>query len=134
MQNKNAMTKTEYKRFDLKVTQANKTVSQSFELDKNFVAVKGLMLASDRPELLLFRGSQRIEINKDELFPDNYLSQMLMSGLSVPIDLRYHTLGSVDTGNKIVKMDFTDNDAFGTVFAPYTVYLFLKCEKKDSND
>ena len=128
------MIKTEYKRFDLKVTQANKTVSQTFELDKNFVAVKGLVLSSDRRDLLYFRGSQRIEINKDELFPDEYLSEMLMSGINVPLDLKYHTLGSIDTGNKIVKMDFKDNDAFGTVFAPYTVYLFLKCDKKDSND
>ena len=123
--------KTEYKRFDLKVTEANKTVSQSFELDKNFVAVKGLMLTSNRRDLLFFRGSQRIEINKDELFPDEYLSEMLMSGLSVPIDRRYHSLGSIDTGNKIVKMDFTDSDAFGTFFAPYTVHLFLKCDKDD---
>ncbi len=132
MQNKNAMIKTEYKRFDLKVTEPNKTVSQSFELDKNFVAVKGLMLTSNRRDLLFFRGSQRIEINKDELFPDEYLSEMLMSGLSVPIDRRYHSLGTIDTGNKIVKMDFKDSDAFGTAFAPYTVHLFLKCDKDDS--
>src|ERR1051326_1363919 len=116
------MTKTEYKRFDLRVTAANSTVSQTFELDKNFVAVKGLMLSSDRRDLLFFRGSQRIEINKDELFPDQYLSELLMSGINVPIDLRYYNLGSVDTGNKIVKMDFKDSDAFGTAFAPYTVY------------
>lgn len=125
------MIKTEYKRFDLQVTAANKTVSQSFELDKNFISVKGLVLSSDRRDLLYLRGSQRIEINKDELFPAEYLSEMLMSGLGVPIDLRYHTLGSIDTGNKIVKMDFTDSDAFGTVFSPYKVYLFLKCDKDD---
>lgn len=126
------MIKTVYKRFDLKVTQPNKGYSQSFELDKNYVSVKGLMLTSDRRDLLYFRGSQRLEINKDELFPDEYLSEMLMSGINVPIDKRYHTLGSIDTGNKIVKMDFTDADAFGTVFTPYTVYLFLKCDKDDS--
>ncbi len=126
------MIKTEYKVFNLKVTEANKTVSQSFELDKNFVAVKGLVIDSSRPELIFLRGSQRIEVNKDELFPAEYLSRMLMSGNNVPLDLRYLTLESIDTGNKIVKMDFTDSDAFGTVFAPYTVYLFLKCDKDDS--
>jgi hypothetical protein len=126
------MIKTEYKRFDLKVTAANKTVSQSFELDKNFVAVKGIMLTSDRRDLLFFRGSQRIEINKDELFPDEYLSEMLMSGIDVSVNERYYDMGKIDTGNKIVKMDFADSDAFGTVFAPYTVYLFLKCDKDDS--
>jgi hypothetical protein len=126
------MIKTEYKRFDLQVTAANKTVSQSFELDKNFIAVKGLMLTSDRRDLLFFRGSQRIEINKDELFPDDYLSEMLMSGINVPVNERYYDMGKIDTGNKIVKMEFTDNDAFGTAFAPYKVYLFLKCDKDDS--
>jgi hypothetical protein len=126
------MIKTEYKRFDLKVTQANKTVSQSFELDKNFISVKGLTLTSDRRDLLFFRGSQRIEINKDELFPDEYLSELLMSGINVPIDNRYHSLGNIDTGNKIVKIDFKDSDAFGTVFSPYTVHLFLNCDKDDS--
>ncbi|MBI4929296.1 MAG: hypothetical protein HY841_00920 [Bacteroidetes bacterium] len=125
------MIKTIYKRFDLKVTEAAKTVSQSFELDKNIVAVKGLYITSDRRDILYFRGSQRIEINKDELFPENYLSELLMSGLNVPVNLRYYDLGNVDPGNKIVKMDFADSNS-SVPFAPYTVSLFLKCDKDDS--
>lgn len=125
------MIKTVYKGFDLKVTEANKTVSKTFELDKNFVTVKGILLTSDRRDLLYNRGSQRIEINKDELFPEDYLSELLMSGINVPVNSRYYDL-NVETGNKIVKLDFKDSDAFGTVFAPYTVHLFLKCEKDDS--
>jgi hypothetical protein len=125
------MIKTVYKGFDLKVTEANKTVSKTFELDKNFVTVKGILLTSDRRDLLYNRGSQRIEINKDELFPEDYLSELLMSGINVPVNNRYYDL-NVETGNKIVKVDFKDSDAFGTVFAPYTLHLFLKCEKDDS--
>lgn len=125
------MIKTVYKGFDLKVTEANKTVSKTFELDKNFVTVKGILLTSDRRDLLYNRGSQRIEINKDELFPEDYLSELLMSGINVPVNNRYYDM-NVETGNKIVKLDFKDSDAFGTVFAPYTVHLFLKCEKDDS--
>lgn len=125
------MIKTVYKRFDLKVNEAVKTVSQSFELDKNIVAVKGLYITADRRDLLYFRGSQRIEINKDELFPEDYLSELLMSGLNVPVNARYYDLGTVDPGNKIVKMDFKDSNT-GLVFAPYTVSLFLKCDKDDS--
>jgi hypothetical protein len=125
------MIKTIYKRFDLKVSEAAKAISQSFELDKNIVAVKGLYLTSDRRDLLYFRGSQRIEINKDELFPEDYLSELLMSGLNVPVNERYYDLGAVDPGNKIVKMDFKDSNAGGG-FAPYTVSLFLKCDKDDS--
>jgi hypothetical protein len=125
------MIKTVYKGFDLKVIEANKTVSKTFELDKNFVTVKGILLTSDRRDLLYNRGSQRIEINKDELFPEDYLSELLMSGINVPVNNRYYDL-NVETGNKIVKVDFKDSDAFGTVFAPYTLHLFLKCEKDDS--
>lgn len=125
------MIKTVYKRFDLRVTQANKTFSQSFELDKNYVSVKGLMLTSDRRDLLFFRGSQRLEINKDELFPEDYLSELLMSGINVPVNQRYYDL-NIDTGNKIVKVDFKDADAFGAIFSPYTVSLILKCDKDDS--
>lgn len=125
------MIKTIYKRFDLKVTEATKTVSQSFELDKNIVAVKGLYITSDRRDLLYFRGSQRIEINKDELFPENYLSELLMSGINVPVNQRYYDLGNVDPGNKIVKMDFADSNS-SVPFASYTVSLFLKCDKDDS--
>lgn len=125
------MIKTVYKRFDLRVTQANKTFSQSFELDKNYVKVKGLMLTSDRRDLLYFRGTQRIEINKDELFPDDYLSEMLMSGINVPVNQRYYDL-NIDTGNKIVKVDFKDSDAFGADFAPYTVSFMLKCDKDET--
>ena len=125
------MIKTIYKRFDLKVNEANKSVSQSFELDKNIIAVKGLYITSDRRDLLYFRGSQRIEINKDELFPENYLSELLMSGLNVPVNQRYYDLGSIDPGNKIVKMDFADTNA-QLPFTPYTVSLFLKCDKDDS--
>jgi hypothetical protein len=125
------MIKTIYKRFDLKMTEAAKTVSQSFELDKNIVAVKGLYLTADRRDLLYFRGSQRIEINKDELFPEDYLSELLMSGLNVPVNARYYDLGAVDPGNKIVKMDFKDSNG-QFPFTPYTVSLFLKCDKDDS--
>ncbi len=125
------MIKTIYKRFDLQVTTPNQGVSKSFELDKNIVAVKGLYLTADRRDQLYFRGSQRIEINKDELFPEDYLSEMLMSGLNVPVNQRYYDLGNIDPGNKIVKMDFKDsNTVIG--FFPYTVSLFLKCDKDDS--
>lgn len=125
------MIKTIYKRFDLPVTEANKIFSKTFELDKNIVAVKGLYLTADRRDLLYFRGSQRIEINKDELFPENYLSELLMSGLNVPVNQRYYDLGNIDPGNKLVKLDFKDSDG-QFPFTPYTVSLFLKCDKDSS--
>lgn len=126
------MNKISYKRFDLKVTEPNKIFSKSFELDKTFVALKGIVISGDRRDLVYGRGSQRIEMNKEELFPEDYLSEMLMSGIEVPINQRYHELGSIDTGNKILKIEFKDSDAFGAPFAPYTVFISVKCDKDDS--
>lgn len=125
------MIKTIYKRFDLPVTEANKVFSKTFELDKNIVAVKGLYITGDRRDLVYFRGSQRIEINKDELFPENYLSELLMSGLNVPVNQRYYDLGNIDPGNKLVKLDFKDSNG-QFPFSPYNVSLFLKCDKDSS--
>lgn len=125
------MKKTVKKRFDLQVNEANKTISSGFELDKNIVAVKGLLLSSDRDELLYFRGSQKIEINREEIFPENYESKLLMSGINVSPGSRYYELGSINSGNKNVKVEFKDSDDGRTVFTPYRVSLYLECEMEE---
>ena len=45
-------------------------VSKKFDLDKNVRVVRGIMMSSDRPNLLFYRGSQRIELSGEELFPE----------------------------------------------------------------
>jgi hypothetical protein len=39
-------------------------VSKKFDLDKNVKVVHGIMMSSDRPNLLFYRGSQRIELSE----------------------------------------------------------------------
>lgn len=125
------MLKPVKKRFDLSVTEANKTVSKTFELDKNIKAVKGCLITSDKDDLLYFRGSQKIEINKEEYFPENYESKLLMSGVNVSPKQRYYDLGNVNPGNGSVKVSFTDTDDLRTPFVAYRVSLYLDCEMED---
>mgnify|MGYP001600978125 CR=1 FL=1 len=126
------MITTIYKPFSFQVNEANKTISASFELDKNIVGIKGLIVGSFRPELMYLRGSQRIEISKVEIFPDNYLTQWLMVGISTPMNDRFKKLKDVIPGNRTVRIDYKDSDDGRTVFAPYTYYIALECEMDDS--
>lgn len=121
------MSKTIKKRFDLLVTEEEGTVTDSFELDKDITSVRGIMITSDRDDLLYFRGSQKIQINAEEIFPENYESKLLMSGINVPPHQRYYDLGGVGAGNKIVKVDFKDNPSSQTGFGNYRVSIYLDC-------
>ena len=126
------MISTSYEEFSLQVNAANQIFSESFELDKSVVAIKGLKIDSSRNDLAYYRGMQRMEISKKEIFPDNYLTQRLMVGISVGMNERYKDLKSPNLGNRIIKVDYKDSDAFGTAFAPYTVYFSFECEKDDA--
>src|SRR4051812_16975329 len=114
--NQSSMFKTVKTRFDIQITEANQSVSKTFELDKSIGSVKGLLITSDKDDLLYYRGTQKIEINKEEYFPENYESKLLMSGLNVPPKQRYYDLGSVSPGNGSVKIVYTDQDDGRTGF------------------
>ncbi|MFA6923613.1 MAG: hypothetical protein WC223_05095 [Bacteroidales bacterium] len=125
------MIKPVKKRFDLQINEELKTYSQIFELDKNIVSVRGILVTADLDDLLYFRGSQRIEINKDEIFPEKYESKLLMSGINVPPKMRYYDLGGVNPGNGQVKLEYTDNDSNRIAFRTYRVSLYLDCDMDD---
>ena len=125
------MLKATKKRFDIKILVANSSVNDTFELDKNIVKVNGLLVTSDKDDLLYYRGTQKIEINKEEYFPDNYESKLLMSGINVAPKQRYYDLGGVAPGNGLVKITYVDLDDGRTVFSPYRVSLYLDCEMED---
>ncbi len=126
------MLKIVKKRFDIQVLEANKSVSKPFELDKNIVKVNGVLVTSDKDDLLYYRGTQKIEINNEEFFPDNYESKLLMSGINVSPKQRYYDIGSVSPGNGIIKLSYTDTDDSRTVFTPYRVSLYVDCEMEDA--
>jgi len=122
------MSKIIKKRFIVPVTEPGKTFSKSFDLDKNITHVKGMLLTADKDDLLYFRGSQRIEISKEEIFPEDYESKLLLSGIGVAPNNRYYAEGEIPVGNGNVKIDYKDSEDGRTVFVPYKVSLYLLCK------
>jgi len=125
------MLKVIKKRYDIQVIEANKGVNKSFELDKNIKKINGVLVTSDKDDLLYYRGTQKIEINNQEFFPENYESKLLMSGINVSPNQRYYIINTENIGNGIVKLSYTDADDGRTAFAPYRVSLYVDCEMED---
>ncbi|MGV6861007.1 MAG: hypothetical protein ACWA41_04500 [Putridiphycobacter sp.] len=123
-------------RFDLKVTAPNQVFKAEFELDKNANFVIGIGLTSDRDDLLFYRGSQKIQLNDQELFPENFESRLLMSGINVAPNDRMVKLGSIEAGNGKLEVWFKDENHLNTKFTPYrvTIYTFALVEKLEMND
>lgn len=119
------------KRYDLQITEANKGVSKTFELDKTIKRIKGVLVTSDKDDLLYYRGSQKIEINNQEYFPENYESKLLMSGINVSPNERYYKIDTTNIGNGIIKLSYTDTDDGRTAFVAYRVSLYVDCETED---
>jgi hypothetical protein len=120
-----------HKIFSFKVDTPGTSYSKKFDLDKNVRVVLGLLMSSDDPRKLFFRGSQRIEISGDELYSEDYESKLLMSGISVSPNDKYLNLGNgVLSGNGEVKILYKDTESVYAQFEPYRVSLVLKCELK----
>jgi hypothetical protein len=119
-----------YKRFVIDVNTQNTSYSKKFDLDKNIRVVTALQLSSDNPKLLYYRGSQRLEISGDELYPEDFESKLLMSGLGTSPDDRYTVLGEVQSGNGEVKVLYKDSDNANAPFSSYKVSIILKCVLK----
>ncbi len=111
-------------RFDIKIVEPNQTVKGEFELDKNAKYVQGILITSDRDELLFYRGSQKIQLNDKELFPENFESRLLMAGLNVAPDDRPISTGNVPTGNGRLEVYFKDQNHSNTRFTPYRVSIY----------
>lgn len=119
------------KRFDVSITSGDKIFSQTFELDKNIIFIKGVLLTADKEDLLYFRGSQRIELNKQEVFPENYESKLLMCGINVSPNARYYNTGSLPVGNGLLKIEYQDRNDARLAFEPYRVSIYLDCEQTE---
>jgi hypothetical protein len=125
------MSKRVKKRYDIDVTAANAIHTKTFELDKTVEKVHGLLFSSDRDDLMYYRGSGKIEINSDEIFPEGYETKLLMSGLNVSPNERYYNLGGVPPGNFKVKVEYKDTADARLQFVPYRVTIYLDVEIKD---
>ena len=99
------------KTFSFRVNEPNKLYTPSnWELPKKTQYVKGLQLTSDFPDKLYHRGTQRIEIGGDELFPEGFDSKILISSISVAPRDRFFDMGEVQPGDLSVKIRYEDQD------------------------
>lgn len=113
--------------FDIEVSAAGQSISKTFELDKTIGLIKGLAITSNRDDLAYYRGSQKLEINREEIFPEGHESKMLMSGINVSPNLRYYDLENLSPGNGNIKIDYVDTENDQTVFSPYRVRYNFDC-------
>lgn len=121
------MLKPMKKRFDIQISTNKESQSKTFTLDKNVTSVNGLLLTSDKDDLLYYRGTQKIELNGIEIFPENYESRLLMSGIHVAPRQRFFELGSLAPGNGIIRFQYQDNDDGRVRFETYRVSLYVDC-------
>jgi len=112
-------------RFDIKITDANQVFKGEFEHDKNAHYVTGIILTSDKDDLMFYRGSQKIQINDKELFPEDFESRLLMAGLNVAPDNRAISVGNLETGNGRIEVWFKDTDHGAVKFTPYRVSIYI---------
>lgn len=122
------------KRFNIQVQEAGKTVSEKFELDKTVKTISGLLITSDREDLIFFRGEQKVEINGKEYFSEDYESKLLMTSLNVAINNKYMDLKNAEPGNGIVNFSYTDHNHLQAPFVPYRVSLYVQCEVEDGKN
>ncbi len=116
------------KRFDISVTEANTVHSKTFELDKNITAIHGILFTSDRDDLLYYRGTGKVEINRQEIFPEGYEIKLLMTGLNVSPNDRYYQLPALPPGNGKLKVEYKDNNEERLGFSNYRITVYLDCE------
>ena len=112
----------------MQITTANEVKKGEWELDKNADLLFGVAITSDKEDLLYYRGSQKMQINDQELFPEDFESKLLMTGLSVSPNDRMVNLGIIESGNGKVEVWFKDTNHSNTRFTPYrvTFYFFSK--------
>jgi len=119
------------KDFDLPITAAGQTFKKTFELDKSVKAITHYTILSNREDLTYYRGSFRMEINKDEIAPEGYSVKKVMCWPSVSADARLKSIGRRETGNGLITFEYTDSNDGLTVFQPYKVTLSVEGERED---
>lgn len=116
------------KRFNLLVKEEGKAFTEKFELDKTAKSILGIVVTSDREDLVFYRGTQKIEINGKEHFPEDYESKLLMMSLNIPPDYRYKDMKNTEPGNGIITFTYTDIKHPLLRFEPYRVSLYVEYE------
>lgn len=115
-------------RLDIAINAPDRVEKAEFQLDSNATHLYGIALTSDNESQLFYRGSQKIQVNDRELFPEDFESKLLMTSLSVSPNQRMVRTGLIERGNGKVEVWYKDTNHSSATFTPYrvTVYLFSK--------
>ena len=116
--------------YNLLITEADKTVKKTFEVDKSVVIVSALALTASKEDLMYCRGTIRLEINKNELYSEGTPAKKIYSLPTVDANNRAYRIGSVATGNGLITLEYTDNADGRTVFSSYIVSLTIDGERE----
>ena len=119
------------KDFDVQITTAGQTVKKTFEVDKSVKLITHYTILSNREDLAYYRGTFRLEINKDEIVPENYSTKKIMCWASVSANERLKSIGKRTAGNGLINFEYTDTNDGLTTFQPYTVTLSLEGEREE---
>ena len=119
---------TIHRRFDIFVSAPSSKTTAEFTLDRTIKKITGLLLTSDRDDLLYHRGSQRVELDGREIFPPEYESKLLLTGVGLRPNDRHYKI-DLEPGNGLLKVEFYDNENPNTSFAPYRVSVYVEAEK-----
>jgi hypothetical protein len=112
------------KQFDLLIDTELKTYSRTYQLDKSVVAITAITIVSNREDLLYYRGSIHLEINKEEIFSEGYSVKRIVCLPTVDPNFRALKIGEIQAGNGQIKFEYTDSDDMrGFGFNPYTISL-----------
>ena len=118
------------KPFFIKVTKSDTVYSITFELDKSIAFIRGIMMSSNRDDLMYYRGTQKIEINRLEICPEGYDSKHFMSSINCSPNVRYYDTGKLPAGNGLIKVDYQDTSDSRAAFEPYRITINVDCELK----
>lgn len=111
--------------FILTITEADKSYTDEFTLNDTSKKVTGIQLSSDREDLLHARGTLKIDLSGNELFPEGHEAKMLMASIHVNPNKRMYCIDE-EIGNGKVKIQYTDTNHPRTTFAPYQVILYVE--------
>lgn len=128
------MAKTEKNRHDIaRITAESQVSREEFGLGSGTLKVTGILLVSDRDDLLYSRGTVQVAVSGEEVIPEGFHAKLLMSGLGVPPSQRFLPLDTLP-GNGKVRVTYTDTPNPALPFAEYGVSLYLMTETDGGPD
>lgn len=80
---------------DVQVTAAGQTVKKTIELDKSVKTITHYTVYSNRDDLAYYRGTFRMEINKDEIIASGYSTKKIMCWPTVSAEQRLKGIGKM---------------------------------------